>query len=228
MPWFNIGLFALALVMLAVTFLLVYSWFQRQSRRSPFPVKRIFEEYAEDLSPFVGPKRFDANLSPLLHHCDEDAISLLPRSPHSLYSYWEVSGEREQAAAAAYHPDEWWTAPRQIRLYDITEVAELEQAPFLEIDVPDNADHWFIQGVLPAHRYRLAVGRRLTEGFVILLLSNEIVTPAASPSSVIDPEWPPIPELQGHALPMVMVTSPAGPWTIIPPKTSLAGGVAHD
>ncbi|MZP31019.1 DUF4912 domain-containing protein [Heliobacterium undosum] len=228
LPWFNIGLFALALLMIAITFTLVYSWFQRQSRRPPLPVKKIYEEYAGELSPFPSPRRFDAELPPLRHRVDEDAISLLPRSPHSLYTYWEVSGEQEEAAASAYHPEEWWKAPRQIRLYDITENAELEQAPFLEIDVPDNADHWFIQGVMPAHRYRLAVGRLLPDRFVILLLSDVIETPAAAPSSVIDPNWPPIPELQGQAVPMVMPTSPAGAWTIISHKPLLTGGAAHD
>ncbi|ABZ85497.1 hypothetical protein HM1_2988 [Heliomicrobium modesticaldum Ice1] len=210
LPWLNIGLFALALLMIAITFTLVYSWFQRQSRRSPLPVKKIYEEYAGELSPLPIPKRFDADLPPLQHRVDEDTISLLPRSPYSLYTYWEISGEREAAAASVYHPEEWRTAPRQIRLYDITETAELEEAPFLEINIPDHADHWFIQGVLPAHRYRLAVGRLLPDRFVILLLSDAIETPAASPSPVIDPNWPPIPELAGQAVPLVMATSPVG------------------
>ncbi|MBC9784009.1 DUF4912 domain-containing protein [Heliobacterium chlorum] len=224
-PWFNFGLFLLIIFVIAMTILLIISWIKRESRRQPVPLKKVLPEFSEELAPLNLRPRFDSGLSFLPHQYGQDIMGLLPRSPFSLYAYWEVSAETELAAASAFDPLEWQNSPWKLRLFDVTDKADFAEAPYVDISIPDGADYWYIHGVNPSHRYRLAVGRLTREGFVTLLLSEAVLTPAAAPSPIIDPEWPPIAALQGKPYQKQNpLTSPAGAWSTLSWNKASSGG----
>ncbi|QGG47589.1 DUF4912 domain-containing protein [Heliorestis convoluta] len=224
----TVGLVLFLVLLLATTALFTYSRYQQKEARRPqdTPKKRNFaEEFANDLTPLIPKQRFDHQLPPLPHRYEQDFITLLSRSPYSLYGYWEVSAHLEEQVKNDWDSQTWTESPFVLRFYDITATDNLEEAPYEEYYISGHDDHWYFNKLQPAHKYCFAIGRLLPNRFVPLLISNEAITPADSPSSIIDPEWPPLAGLEvlyevtnrdKGVSPVTGwgITSPAGPWSI--------------
>lgn len=122
-----------------------------------------------------------------------DRLVLLPRDPHWLYAYWEISAARHEDFAQRYGPAAWQTSRPVLRVYDVTGVDEFHGGNalgFVDIPVNDAADSWHIEVGQPDRAYCADLGRVLPGGrFVTLLRSNVAVTPRATFSDRLDEEW---------------------------------------
>ncbi|WP_170270343.1 DUF4912 domain-containing protein [Heliorestis acidaminivorans] len=194
---FTLALLFFFAVLIAATAFFTFSWYQKEARRPPVSVRKTnyAEEFANDLTPLVKPKRFDQELAPLPHRYEQNAIALLARSPYSLYAYWEVSAHMEDICKSDCDQQAWSDSPYVLRFYNITATSNLEEAPYEDFYISNHDDHWYFNNLQPAHKYCFAIGRLLPHRFVPLLVSNEATTPADSPSTIIDPDWPPLFEL---------------------------------
>jgi hypothetical protein len=112
-----------------------------------------------------------------------NGIVLLPREPHILFSYWEVTPTLEAARQKEYGTA-WTAAPLFLRVYNV----DLGSAADTEIDPA--AGSWHIPVSHADCRYRVELGKLLSvRRFVPLASSNIVRTPRDCLSAVIDPRW---------------------------------------
>lgn len=112
-----------------------------------------------------------------------DRLVLLPKDPHMLFAYWEITPTLESSLRGQY-ADSWETGTLVLRIHD----ADSGGSRDLEID--GYADNWYFQVEHADRTYYVQMGRSLPDGrFVPILTSNTVRTPRDSISSVIDPRW---------------------------------------
>jgi len=113
----------------------------------------------------------------------KDCIVLLPREPHTLFAYWELTPALDAAKQLEFGPA-WTAASPTLRAYNV----DLGTVADLEISV--DATSWHVPVSHADCRYSLELGRFLPGGrFVSLVSSNIVRTPRDSISAVIDPRW---------------------------------------
>jgi hypothetical protein len=117
---------------------------------------------------------------------DHERLVLLVQAPDIVFCYWAL---RERDALL------FGGEPVELRLYDETSTPSREVR---RISVDPNAGRWFVRGVAPDRRYRVALGVARGEEFVARLTSAQAQTPPAGPSRVRDPLFarvalPPLP-----------------------------------
>lgn len=112
-----------------------------------------------------------------------DRLVLLPRDPHKLLAYWEITSELEQKYAQQY--SERWTKGH--KMLKLTNINTQDVQDFV---IDDLADNWYLEVNDADQSYCVQLGRMLEDGtFVVMLTSNTVSTPRDSLSSVIDPRW---------------------------------------
>jgi hypothetical protein len=111
-----------------------------------------------------------------------DRLVLLPRDPHWLFSYWEITPVLENSMRDRY--PQWERSRFVMRMHN------LSRGTFRDLDITAETDNWYFKVEDADCAYRAEAGRILPDGsFVSLLLSNDVRTPRDSISSVIDPRW---------------------------------------
>lgn len=112
-----------------------------------------------------------------------DRLVLLPKNPHWLFAYWEVTAGLESKFRKQYGAN-WDTARLVLRIHD------LETGRHREIALDGHADNNYLQVDDADRSYYVEMGRILADGsFISMLISNIIRTPRDSISAVIDPRW---------------------------------------
>lgn len=112
-----------------------------------------------------------------------DRLVLLPKDPHSLFAYWEVTPALENKLREQYG-DTLDMSRLVLRIH------YLDFGGITDIDVNSYTNNWYLHVNDADSAYRVELGRLLPDGnFVSLLVSNTIQTPRDSISSVIDPRW---------------------------------------
>ncbi|HZK24154.1 MAG TPA: DUF4912 domain-containing protein [Oscillospiraceae bacterium] len=112
-----------------------------------------------------------------------DRLVLLPRDPHKLLAYWEVTPELEQKYEQQY-PELWTRGSSMIKLTNVS-TAKVQDFPINNL-----ASNWYLAVNDADQRYYAQLGRLLADGsFVNILTSNAVNTPRDSISSVLDPRW---------------------------------------
>jgi hypothetical protein len=111
-----------------------------------------------------------------------DRLALLPRDPHWLFSYWELTPVLAQKMKEQYH--HWREGRFVLRVYNLNTSASKD------LDISENVDNWYFSVEDADCEYRVEIGRVLSDGqFVSMLQSNTVRTPRDCISSVIDPRW---------------------------------------
>ena len=112
-----------------------------------------------------------------------DRLVLLPKDPHWLFAYWEVTAKLENRFRMRYGAD-CDTARLVMRIHD------LENGGQKEVTLDCHSDNNYLQVDHADHAYYVEMGRILPDGsFISMLTSNTIRTPRNSISAVIDPSW---------------------------------------
>ena len=131
-----------------------------------------------------APDRYELNAAwtiPTVYGLDR--LVLMPKDPHWLYTYWELTSSLYETMRATYG-DSWEQGRMVLRLF------HLDNGNIRDIDIDDYADNWYLSVDNADQRYRAELGRLLADGsFIPLLQSNTVRTPRDSISSVIDPHW---------------------------------------
>jgi hypothetical protein len=112
-----------------------------------------------------------------------DVIVLLPREPHVVFAYWEITPELWATGQKKYG-SAWTAAPLRLRVFNL----DLGTATDLEINY--DADSWHLPVSHADCRYRAEFGKLLSGGhFAPIVASNTVRTPRDCLSAVIDPRW---------------------------------------
>jgi len=119
----------------------------------------------------------------LPHAYGVDRLVLLPRDPHCLFAYWEVTPNLEQRMVEQFGPD-WATGQTVLRLVD------LDYGRSTDTSLHPGTDHWYLNAEGEDRHYRAELGRILPDGrFIAMVSSNTVRTPRGTISPVIDPRW---------------------------------------
>ena len=120
---------------------------------------------------------FAFNTPELPQAYDENRLVLLPRSPRSLFAYWDIRRD----IAPGHQP--------VLRLYSIeTGSSALQQ----EIVLFQEANNWYINIPDNGGLYFAHLGYLIDGKFVPWLTSNRVQAPPARASAKVDPAWPPL------------------------------------
>ena len=116
----------------------------------------------------------------------DNVIYLLVRDPYWLYAYWEIQKDHQERTLSTLKAG-WEDVRSILRIYNTTEKAG--KPSFFDIELQGLAINWFIH-VEPNHSYVVEIGLLHRDGrFAVLARSNEVVTPRATVSEIIDEQW---------------------------------------
>ena len=112
-----------------------------------------------------------------------DRLVLMPRDPHKLFAYWEITSRLIENLRNQY--GDLWDQGK-----NILQIIQVETNLKKEIEINAEADSWYIDDLEADQTYQAKIGRMLPDGsFVAFATSNVVRTPRNSLSPVIDPRW---------------------------------------
>lgn len=117
---------------------------------------------------------------------------LLPRDPHWLFIYWEIT-EKTKDGIRRKHGAEIFKKSRQaIRVYEVTDTAATTTGEEKHFDIPVlvEATSWYINVLESSRTYCCEVGLLTPEGgFISLVRTNAAQLPAGRVSDAADDQW---------------------------------------
>ncbi len=124
----------------------------------------------------------------LPHEYGRERIVLLPRDPHTVFAFWEVSerhldAERKRAGGEAR---------LCVRIFDVTGVPfdGKNEIAYFDQEVYERVGSWYFNLDRPGRAFCADLGVRSPEGgFLTLLRSNTISVPRVGFSEVLDDAW---------------------------------------
>ena len=121
----------------------------------------------------------------------DNKIVLMVRDPWTVYSYWEISQDREDSVRSEIFDKAKKPARSVLRAYkaDGAETAEGLDTAF-EFELRDWANSWYIHTGAPGTEWIAEVGILCEDGdFFPLVTSNKVKTPYDGMSDEYDGEW---------------------------------------
>lgn len=152
------------------------------------------EEEIEEKKYFVSPSGEPRPAEPveeLPHGYGVNRIVLLARDPEWLFSYWEVTPDRVEAARRFFE-SEWGTTRSILRVYDVSNIKfnGSNAHSHFDIELSGNARNWYIRVSKPDCSFIVEIGIVSKSGkYFMLARSNAARTPRSRMSDVIDEEW---------------------------------------
>lgn len=148
-------------------------------------------ETAEELLPVHFPEEPEPDeISELPWRYSDDKITIMARDPETVFTYWDISKEKQTSLAHTYGA-KWHEAKPILRVHEISEETPDKPAShYWDIDVDERAGTWYLNQVNPGQTYYVELGRIIDETlFVTIASSNYTQTPRNSLSDKIDPDW---------------------------------------
>ncbi|WP_237563615.1 DUF4912 domain-containing protein [Halalkalibacter okhensis] len=122
----------------------------------------------------------EMNLTPIVPSSYErDEITLLPQSPSSIYSFWEISSSLKQTIEHQTRLP-WHELTKKLRIYDCTliEFNGHNAHRFFDISLPEMTNNWVVRGLDPNRTFIFDLGIQTRQGsFLSFLRSNAVDTP---------------------------------------------------
>ncbi len=135
----------------------------------------------------------DINRYSLPLRYSDNRITILPRDPWWIYSYWDISEQRINEVISAIPVYERENLKWILRVYDLTNVSHFDGKnanSFFDIGIHFEANNWYINVNQPERSWCVEIGLVNPSGkFFPVARSNVIKTPYFGISSIIDEEW---------------------------------------
>lgn len=127
---------------------------------------------------------------PLPQFYGEDRLVILPRDPHNIFAYWEVSPPTRNAIEECVGIEQQPEIIFLLRIYKHTRNNVKSEENYWDMEVGRESSDWYIPVAEAGCRYRAELGWQLPGGpFQSILRSNVVHTPRDSISDVIDENW---------------------------------------
>lgn len=117
---------------------------------------------------------------------------LLPRDPHWMFIYWEITDETRQSVMSRHGADIFSRCRSVIRVYDVTGVNFDGSNAVSHTDIPImlEARRWYVNVPESGRSYCCDIGLVGQDGaFITLVRSNHVSLPAGRISNVSDEKW---------------------------------------
>lgn len=135
-----------------------------------------------------GPAEASRAYAELPRDYGRERIALLPRDPHMVFGYWEVSRERLDREKALFGRD----SRLCVRIYDVTGVRfdGVNATAYYDQEVSELAGSWYFDLGRPARSLCAELGLLAPNGRFHSLTRSAVVTmPPEGVSDVIEEEW---------------------------------------
>ncbi len=142
-------------------------------------------------NPAVGGALVDPEPGDLPAAYGVDRAVLVARDPWWIFVFWEIAPATREAALTALGTEARDARP-MLRVYDVTFVDPRgsNSALSFDVDVPRDAESWYVNVGRPAATYSAEIGLRTASGrFLPLLRSNAAATPRATPAADREVRW---------------------------------------
>ncbi|OLS34084.1 DUF4912 domain-containing protein [Alkalihalophilus pseudofirmus] len=116
---------------------------------------------------------------PLPAAYERDEVMLMPRTPNSLYVYWETRESTRRMIEHQFRAP-WHELKKAIRLYDVTALLfnGHNAHRFIDYDLPEMTNNWYFHGLTENRTFIVDLGIKTKAGtFFSILRSNPIDTP---------------------------------------------------
>lgn len=138
---------------------------------------------AQDLSSIFVDKG-----APIPESYGETRISLLPRDPHWMYTYWEVSDQTVQEIKRLYGENIFYSSQTTLRMVQVS--ADLKPLKTIDVIVALDAKNWYLNAEEEGSSWYVELGLKTSDGkFILLAKSNLVTLPMARVSHLIDEKW---------------------------------------
>lgn len=120
-----------------------------------------------------------------------DRIVIQVRDPWWIHAYWQIRQETLRKLEAQLK-EEFYKAKRILRIYDVSDIIfdGANAHRFFDILINVQTNNWYINTAIPGRSWCVDFGLLLSDGrFIVILRSNSVETPEASPSNITDEEW---------------------------------------
>ncbi len=152
--------------------------------------KSIVSAVLQGKTPLLGPKYFFSNDIP--DRYNETYMRALPRDPFWIFAFWEFTPQTIKGIQTVLGEQVFASAKWILRVSDITDI-EFDGNNawrFVDLDIPFNADNWYVKVWEPGRLYLIQVGLMLPTGtFFEALRSNQVAMPRTGVSAITDEEW---------------------------------------
>lgn len=120
----------------------------------------------------------------------ETQAALLPRDPHWMFIYWEITDSKKSEICSAYGADIFNKARQVIRVYDITGSEGETSNRFFDIPVILDSRNWYINVAESGRTYICELGLVTEDGrFIGIVKTNKVALPPGRVSNVTDEKW---------------------------------------
>ncbi|MGB4681528.1 MAG: DUF4912 domain-containing protein [Firmicutes bacterium] len=120
----------------------------------------------------------------------EDRLVILPRDPHNIFAYWEISPQTREALARRASEEGCPEFALCLRVYKYGWGEGEDAEGFFDLEVSGDINNWYIAVPHADRCYRVELGWKAPgRSFQSLLRSNLIRTPRDSLSDLIDEQW---------------------------------------
>ncbi len=119
----------------------------------------------------------------------ETNAALLPRDPHWMFVYWEITNSKKSEICKIYGNDIFDKSRQVIRVYDVTDTGE-GSSKFFDIPVILDSKNWYINVSESGRTYICELGLITEDGrFIGIVKTNKVALPAGRVSDVSDEKW---------------------------------------
>jgi len=131
----------------------------------------------------------------------EDKMVVLPRDPHCVFVYWDISSEKLKKIAKKYRPSGAETLKYVLRLRAAGKKNVRGSAAVTDTEVPSAARSWYINIDDNKKKYVLELGLKSRDGkFRLLLGSRPFALPAGKIADSEGDAWMSVSERYGNLL----------------------------
>ncbi|MDD4182646.1 MAG: DUF4912 domain-containing protein [Candidatus Omnitrophica bacterium] len=170
-------------------------------KKEPMPQAPVYSFQAQKESVEIEKVKFTAVQEPIadnnryslpLRYAD-NRITILPRDPWWIHTYWDISEQRINEVISSIPVYERENLKWILRIYDLTGINHFDGKnanSFFDIVIHFEANNWYINVNQPERSWCVEIGLINPSGkFFMVARSNVIKTPYFGISSIIDEEW---------------------------------------
>ncbi|MFH1354613.1 MAG: DUF4912 domain-containing protein [Candidatus Omnitrophota bacterium] len=153
-----------------------------------------YEQMAVNTAKFDTPdEEHISRMIDLPHGYNHDRIVLMVRDPWWIFSYWEITQEKENIVREEIKKRKKNAAKSVLRVYEVTGIKDFDGTnarSHFDIELKDMARSWYIDIGTPNSSWCVEIGILSDDGeFFLLARSNIVKTPRFGPSNLIDETW---------------------------------------
>lgn len=130
---------------------------------------------------------------PIPQRYNEDILVILPRDPHWIFAYWDISDKTSSRLKKKYGSAIFEKSNFVLRIHDITGFKKFpgsRSRKFKEMSVNFNSRNWYINVEDSSRTYCVQLGIKTKDGkFIQILLSNTVITPSGRVSDATGEQW---------------------------------------